>query len=208
MTVSASRYASSVFINCPFDTEYQPLFRAVVFTLVDCGYTPRCALELNDGAAVRIERIFQLIDQCRLAIHDISRVTLEDGYPRFNMPLELGVFLGARRFGSPRHRRKSCLIFEQAPNSYDIYCSDISGQDVRAHERDVARVVAATRDWLRNDSAPNLILPGAGRIVDRLSRFLLELPLTCQTHGLDAGELIFRDFFALAAGWKEANPLT
>jgi hypothetical protein len=34
------------------------------------------------------------------------------GAPRFNMPMEPGIHLGARLFGQGRHRRKKALILE------------------------------------------------------------------------------------------------
>ena len=94
--------SASVFINCPFDRQYQPLFDAVVFCVVACGFEPRCTLELTDAGEVRIENIYRLIGQCNHSIHDISRTEVDDQpyqLPRFNMPLELGIFLGAKRFG-------------------------------------------------------------------------------------------------------------
>ena len=114
--MAASRSAS-VFINCPFDTQYQPIFDAVVFCVVACGFVPRCTLELTDVAEVRIDKIYGLIDQCDLSIHDISRTEVADQpyqLPRFNMPLELGIFLGAKRFGG-RSSQKRCLILDRAP---------------------------------------------------------------------------------------------
>ncbi|MCP4153886.1 MAG: hypothetical protein GY757_39535 [bacterium] len=39
------QYNNSVFINCPFDREYSPLFYAVVFAVFGCGYIARSALE-------------------------------------------------------------------------------------------------------------------------------------------------------------------
>jgi hypothetical protein len=55
-------------------------------------------LEAYDSGDVRIEKILDIIDQCKLGIHDISRTELnEHSLPRFNMPLELGLFLGKRR---------------------------------------------------------------------------------------------------------------
>jgi hypothetical protein len=46
------------------------------------------------------KRIFKLIEGCQFGIHDISRTELDTDsqLPRFNMPLELGMFLGAQRF--------------------------------------------------------------------------------------------------------------
>jgi len=48
------KYADSVFVNFPFDSEYQPIFHAIVFALHDCGYVARCALEADDSGDARI----------------------------------------------------------------------------------------------------------------------------------------------------------
>src|SRR5213083_1934070 len=112
--------SASVFINCPFDKQYQPLFEAIVFCVSACGFLPRCTLELTDAGEVRIENIYRLTAQCNHSIHDISRTEVEDQpyrLPRFNMPLELGIFLGAKRFGG-RSSRKRCLIMDRAPYRY------------------------------------------------------------------------------------------
>ena len=42
--LSKVAYDENVFINCPFDGEYQPLFRALVFAVQICGFVPRSAL--------------------------------------------------------------------------------------------------------------------------------------------------------------------
>lgn len=47
----------SVFINCPFDDGFKPIFRAMVFTVIASGYHPRCALDSTDGAEVRVAKI-------------------------------------------------------------------------------------------------------------------------------------------------------
>ncbi|MEO8112942.1 MAG: hypothetical protein ABI655_01080 [Phenylobacterium sp.] len=88
--------ANDVFINCPFDRAYDPTFRALVFTIYACGFRPRSARELDDGGQTRIDKLFALIDECRFGIHDLSRTEPDEvnHLPRFNMPLELGVFLG------------------------------------------------------------------------------------------------------------------
>src|SRR6266496_5132041 len=44
--------SASVFINCPFDKQYQPIFDATVFCVVACGFEPRCTLELTDAGEV------------------------------------------------------------------------------------------------------------------------------------------------------------
>lgn len=83
--------ARDVFINCPFDETFAPAFRALVFAVIACGYRPRCALEVDDAAETRIEKICRIIEQSRYGTHDISKTELDVGsnLPRFNMPLNL-----------------------------------------------------------------------------------------------------------------------
>ena len=83
-------YTDRVFINCPFDEEYRPLFPALVFVVHACGMTARTALEADNGAEVRIEKIVRIIRECCHSVHDISRVELDadSGLPRMNMPFE------------------------------------------------------------------------------------------------------------------------
>lgn len=42
-------YDNSVFVNCPFDSEYRPLFEAVAFSIYDCGFFPRCISPLAES---------------------------------------------------------------------------------------------------------------------------------------------------------------
>lgn len=51
----------NVFINCPFDPAYKPLFDAIVFTVHDCGFIARCALEEEDATQARIDQIYNII---------------------------------------------------------------------------------------------------------------------------------------------------
>ena len=114
------------------------MFRALTFAVFECGLRPRCAQEVYDAGEVRIEKICRIIQDCRWGIHDISRTDANaHGLPRFNMPLELGLFLGARRFGDGPQRRKSCLILDRDKYRYQEFMSDISGQDIAAHGEEV-----------------------------------------------------------------------
>jgi hypothetical protein len=126
-------FSASVFLNCPFDPEYLPLFEALVFCVIDCGFVPRCALDAPDAGATRIDRICKLVESCSLSIHDLSRVEPSNGLPRSNMPFELGLDIGCRRFGPRRARRKKCLVLDSQPYRYQKFLSDIAGQDIRAH---------------------------------------------------------------------------
>lgn len=41
----STEYDLNVFINCPFDKDYAPLFDAILFAIYKCGFRPRCAME-------------------------------------------------------------------------------------------------------------------------------------------------------------------
>ncbi len=45
----------------------------LVFAVFDCGFEPRCAMEIDDSARIRIDKIFNIINECKFSIHDISR---------------------------------------------------------------------------------------------------------------------------------------
>ena len=40
----AAEYDRNVFINCPFDNAYAPIFEAIVFAVHDAGFRLRLAL--------------------------------------------------------------------------------------------------------------------------------------------------------------------
>lgn len=199
---------NQVFINCPLDAEYRPLFEAMVFAILDCGFVARCAMEVDDGSQVRIDKIGALIADAPLGIHDISRTEPDpvSGLPRFNMPLELGMFLGAKRYGNPRQRQKRCLILDRDLYRYQRSCSDIAGQDIRAHGDDPARAIRVIRDWLRNASGdPEALLPGGSRVASRYALFRADLPRICELVGFEPDELIFSDLTMLVSAWVCEN---
>lgn len=179
-----------------------------MFAVHDCGFVARCALEIDDGSQVRIDKVQRIIAACGLGIHDISRTELDSTWnlPRFNMPLELGLFLGAKRFGTGQQRQKRCLILDREPHRYQKYCSDIAGQDIHSHGGDPAVVVKIVRNWLRNASAGSgVVIPSAMVMVERYKRFWRDLPRFSQKFQLDADELTFNDFTTLTAEWQNLN---
>ena len=197
--------SASVFINCPFDKQYQPLFEAIVFCVSACGFLPRCTLELTDAGEVRIENIYRLIAQCAHGIHDISRTEVDDQpyqLPRFNMPLELGIFLGAKRFGSSSKKR--CLIMDRQPYRYQRFISDIGGQDIKAHDRRPIKAIHHVRDWLR--SAPGKTkIPGGAITWKRYQQFRRELPVIAEEAELAPGQLTFIDYLQLVTTWLKEH---
>ena len=199
-------YDVSVFINVPFDQHYLKLFHALIFAVHDCGFVARCALESDDGSDTRIDKIVRIIRACRYGIHDLSRTTLDsrNNLPRFNMPLELGLFLGAKRFGSHEQRRKRCLILERDRFRYQKFCSDISGQDIHAHQNQVEHAIRAVRKWLQA-SRPDVGIPSASVIFARYLQFRVALPEICTLQRLDVKDLSFLEFRSLAVSWMEMD---
>src|SRR6266404_6794584 len=113
-------------------------------------------------------------------IHDISRteITSASGLPRFNMPLELGMFLAAKRFGVGRQRKKVCLILDSMPYRYQQFISDIAGQDIQVHNNSDKEAISVVRNWLRSASR-STVLPGGMEIYRRFQLFEQELPALC-----------------------------
>lgn len=202
------RYADQVFLNVPFDARYTKLLQALVFAVHDCGLIARCALEKEDGGQVRVDKLYRTIRDCRLGIHDLSRTTLDTKHrlPRFNMPFELGLFLGARQYGSTAQRRKSCLILDRDRYRYQIFCSDISGQDIRAHGNEVEQALAAVRNWLQTNVSSASRIPGPLALAARYVEFRRQLPFMCTLENLRPHELTFLDYRKLVAAWIAVNP--
>jgi hypothetical protein len=78
------------------------------------------------------------------------------------MPLELGMFLGAKRYGRSEQKRKNCLILDVERYRYHKFISDIAGQDISAHAAEPSRAIKIVRDWLSNLTPVSLVLPGGG----------------------------------------------
>ena len=72
-------YEKSVFINCPFDSEYRDLMLANVFSVFAHGFIPRSARETQENAEPRFARILTTIAASKYSIHDLSRSTGEGG---------------------------------------------------------------------------------------------------------------------------------
>jgi hypothetical protein len=205
--MASTQYENAVFVNCPFDAAYRDLFEALIFAVHDCGYVARCSLELDDGSEVRIEKIAKIISECRLGIHDISRTEPDSatGLPRFNMPFELGLFLGAKRYGRGEQKRKNCLILDVERYRYQKFISDIAGQDIAAHGGDLAHAIQLVRDWLSNLTPASLRLPGGRAITRRYILFRIALPTSCDQLDVTPDELTFNDYIIQVEQWLKLN---
>tara|TARA_R110000782_G_scaffold129099_1_gene220668 strand:+ start:1691 stop:2308 length:618 start_codon:yes stop_codon:yes gene_type:complete len=203
MDVSGPKFSDSVFINCPFDREYWPVFEAIVFTIVDAGFVPRCALEEPDSGEVRVQRIQRIVETSKYSLHDISRVELTPEYPRFNMPFELGIDLGCRIYGQHAMKRKRCLILDTERYRYQQFFSDIAGQDIRAHQNSPDLVIKIVRDWLKAVSRRQTI-PGPQTIRRHFTNFSAVLPTYCDNLGLDRHDIEFVEYVTMIEEWLKS----
>ncbi|MCC6591247.1 MAG: hypothetical protein IT168_31465 [Bryobacterales bacterium] len=198
--------SSHVFINCPFDAGYRPIFNAIVFAVYDLGFVARCALEEDDAGDYRLAKIERIIEECRFGINDLSAVALDavTNLPRFNMPLELGLFFGCKRYGPRNQAKKKTLVLDADQHRYRQFISDISGQDIHAHGGDPERAIREVRDWLQGASRREG-LAGGGEIVRRYRLFRADLPKICRDAGLETDKLTFLDLSEMVTSWLKAN---
>lgn len=160
-----SNFPKSVFINCPFTYEYVPLLRPLIFTILYLGYNPRICSENFDSGKQRIDTICRLIQVCRFSVHDLSKMRAErkNELFRMNMPFELGIDFGCRRFKDGKARTKKCLILETKQYRYQKAISDLSGVDIKKHNDDPQEIVRQIRNWfvenksLRTAPSPSVI---------------------------------------------------
>lgn len=161
---------------------------------------------MDDASQTRIDKLYSIVEQCRFGIHDISRTELDPthGLPRFNMPLELGIFLGAKRFGQELHSKKRALVMDVEPYRYQKFVSDLAGVDVTPHHGDPQIIVTCTRNWLVTASKRKTI-PGTAQLVTSYEAFLAGLPSIAGAAGLDPSNLIYADLERLILAWVKSE---
>lgn len=195
--------SNDVFINCPFDPEFSPLFEAILFTVYYCGFRPRCAYEA--GSEDRLEKICLIIEECDYGIHDLSRTELNaEGLPRFNMPLELGIFMGAKQFGGSRQKEKHYLILDTERYRYQKFISDLKGQDTKAHNNDPNLAIKGVRGWLNSHSSQTI--QGATAIQNHYNEYLNQRPELLKKNNLTEEDAEYIDITkTLMEPWLRYN---
>jgi hypothetical protein len=187
-------YSRTVFINCPFDDEYQPLFEAIIFCVLSCGFIPRSAKESMNSNEVRINKIISIIKESKYGIHDLSRVEIkkDSHLPRFNMSLELGIFIGCYKYGGSIHQQKRYLVLDAERYRYQKFISDISGQDIRGHNNNPEEAISIIREWLAHVS--NKTIPGPKFHIERYKLFKGELSSRCKRYDWDYDKITFTEY--------------
>lgn len=189
----ASENEIGVFVNCPFDPQYQKTFDAIVFTIAACGFRVRSALEVEDSGEQRLTKIIDIIEQSKLSIHDLSRVTLDPAtkLPRFNMPLELGITLGMKHLGRSSLRDHRLLVLDAKQFRYRASASDLAGVDIKVHSDDPAKAIACVRTFLANFSPRSLPTEDQFQVLYDL--FEAQLPKVAAAAKQTVSKLTFTD---------------
>jgi hypothetical protein len=168
-------FDKNVFINCPFDKDYTQLLRTLTFVLLYLDLEPNLSQTLS-SSTIRINQIKQHIKNCKYSIHDLSRSkALKKGeLPRFNMPYELGLDIGAAEYGSNKLQTKKALILETDRYHYQKVLSDIAGQDIANHNNDPKTLTLKVRNWL-SDVSPKKTISSASQIWNAFNQFNADL---------------------------------
>lgn len=168
-------FEKNVFINCPFDNDYKILLKPLIFEIIYLGFEPKLSQTIS-SSNIRIDGIKNLIKNCKFGIHDLSRSkALQEGdLPRFNMPYELGLDIGALEYGGKKLKSKKILILETERFHYQKVLSDIAGQDIENHNDDPYTLITKVRNWL-SVNFENELIAGQGAIWNAYNQYLDDL---------------------------------
>ena len=175
----------NVFINCPFDDQYKPLLLSLLFICAFCGFKPLLVSMDQDSSSVRLDKIIDLIDKSSLSIHDISRmIAQEEGeISRFNLPFELGIDFGYKKFCNPN---KKILILEENHHTYDVAISDISGCDIKVHSAEPELLIRRVRNWFNSHRSCD---KGGNFAWQKYNEFNSSFELAMNEAGFDARDI-------------------
>jgi hypothetical protein len=201
-------FRQNVFVNCPFDDDYLPLLRPLLFSVICLRFAPRIALERLDSGRPRFEKIVALIKQSKYAIHDLSRIQSREAgeYFRLNMPFELGLDVGCSLFKGGQWSGKKCLILEAEKFRYQAAISDLSNSDIAVHYNQPANVVSEVRNWLNNEA--KLRAPGPAEIWGRFNDFMADNYHALKSRGfsdLDIEKLPVSELIVCMQDWIAKN---
>lgn len=143
-------FEKSVFINCPFDVTYiNDILKPMMYVIIKNGFNPRLSLEVSDSGQVRLEKITDIIKNCKYSIHDLSIVKSKKAkeFARMNMPFELGIDYGLRKSGIDLLNTKQFLILEATKYDYMKAISDINGFDIKVHSNDTEKLFDCLYSW-------------------------------------------------------------
>lgn len=148
MKKRSAQRTDSVFLNLPFELDYEPIFVGFIVGLVTVGLVPRSVVELDENGDGRMERLFQLMKECRISIHDLSYRGSEF---RYNMPFELGVAYAL----SKNDPDAVLLVFEAKKRNLLKTLTDLRHFDPKMHHMDGKKALATIYDSFVSPDLPD-----------------------------------------------------
>ena len=126
------------------------------------------------------------------------------------MPFELGLTIGAKKYGGAKRSNYTAAILVTDPFKLPAYLSDLGGNDPRAHHDDVANVVKIVRNYLGKGPSGTR-LPGPAILLKRLEEFQHAIPAMASEHGIGADELdafnAYPDYAYFLSEYLKAAPI-
>ena len=184
-------FNKNVFINCPFDSEYNSLLQPILFTILYFGLTPQIASRTGDSGEQRITRIVSLILKSKYSIHDLSRIrsAKRGELYRLNMPFELGIDYGCRCSAKGHLKRKKFLVLGEKPHDYKKALSDLAGIDASSHLNNPKKVVLALRNWFIESVPSNEAADSATVIWSKFEDFTKDFYTRRKSEGFSKKDL-------------------
>jgi hypothetical protein len=185
-----------VFLNVPYDEQFERTYLAYVAALSAMGFLPRATLGI--GGNRRLDRIASLIESCSYSIHDLSRVQLDrhaPRTPRFNMPFELGLAVAWARVN--QHHR--WFVFESVKRRLAKSTSDLDGTDPYIHNGTVRGVMREVCNAFVSPNQPTV--PQMMRMYRDLRRGVPKILRNAGTTSLFTAR-VFSDLCLAAAGLR------
>ncbi|RYM32826.1 hypothetical protein ERX46_12250 [Brumimicrobium glaciale] len=200
-------FENNLFINCPFDKEFKPILKILIFSSIYLGYKPLLS-ETTNSAETRVDGIHDLISKAKYSIHDLSRMesTKENELARFNMPFELGIDIGCKKFGNTQMNKKCLLIFDKTKYRYQKSISDLSGNDIEIHNNDPEIALRKFRNWIykikstKIDSANKI-----WRLYNEFNGDFFEIAKTDELSKADIEEMPLEEICLYITEWKKGR---
>ena len=184
-------FDKNVFINCPFDSEYNSLLQPILFTILYFGLTPQIASRTVDSGEQRITKILSLILKSKYSIHDLSRIrsAKRGELYRLNMPFEFGIDYGCRCTAKGQLKRKKFLVLGEKPYDYKKALSDLAGIDASSHMNNPEKVVLALRNWFIESVPSNKATDSATVIWSKFEDFTNDFDARRKSDGFSKKDL-------------------
>lgn len=197
-------FENNIFINCPFDEEYKPILKVLVFTSIYLGFKPLLSETIN-SAESRVAGIQYLISQAKYSIHDLSRMesTSKNELARFNMPFELGLDMGCKRFGTTEMNKKCLLILDKIKYRYQKSISDLSGNDIVIHYNEPEIALRKFRNWIFKNKGNKI--ESANKLWRLYNEFIgdfFEIAISDELSKDDIDDMPWDEFCLYISEWK------